>query len=336
MATTRISDIIVPEVFHAAMMLETKTKSNIWNSGILRSDGTLASDLSGGGLTFNVKFFRDLADDEANIASDDPADIAATANITQSKDVAIRQYMTKAWTTAALSADLSGDDPAGAIAGRASSWWDRYLQRRLVSTLKGVYADNVANFSSDMVFDVSTNSTVGATNRVTPEAILDAKQTLGDAGEDLSVLIMHSQQYTQLQKQNLIDFIPSSDGRVRFATYLGYRVIVDDRVATGLNGSNVTYTMYLAATGSVAYVEAPPRDASPVEIKWEALQGGGAGVETLITRKQFILHPYGVKWNDNVRAAQFPAINELELATNWTRVYPERKQVGLAFLVVNG
>ena len=54
------------------------------------------------------------------------------------------------------------------------------------------------------------------------------------------------------------------------------------------------------------------------------------------TRRQYIMHPYGIKWSSVSLAGQSPTNAEAETATNWDRVYPERKLVPLAELVTNG
>ena len=53
----------------------------------------------------------------------------------------------------------------------------------------------------------------------------------------------------------------------------------------------------------------------------------GAGVDYLINRRAFILHPRGVAWQDKVRThAETPLRSELANAENWKPVY-EPKQL---------
>jgi len=300
------------------MMKLTKEKSAIFQSGILRSDANLAAFLSGGGRTVNVPFWKDLDNTESGVANDDPSSTATPGKIDASKDIAVRQIRTRGWSSAKLVAELAGDDPQRRIAERVAAYWTRQFQRVLVATLNGVFADNIANDSSDMV------NVTGAA--IDAEAILDTKQTMGDAADDLDTLIMHSVVYTSLQKQNLIDFIPDSEGRVRFPTYLGYRVVVDD----GVNVNGNVYDTYLVANGAIAWAEVPV--ATPVEIDRKPAQGNGMGVDELWTRRQFVMHPYGIAWQDDTVAGEFPTNTELATADNWDRVYVERKQVGLALL----
>lgn len=52
--TVRLSDVIVPEVYANYMAVDTTDKTEIFKSGIMRSDPQLAANLAGGGRTFNV------------------------------------------------------------------------------------------------------------------------------------------------------------------------------------------------------------------------------------------------------------------------------------------
>ncbi len=339
MATTRITDTVVPEVFFPYMIKRTKERGAIFQSGILRSDANLSSFLTGGGRTANVPFWRDLADDGSFVGSDDPAELIVHGKISALKDVAARQVRTKSWSSMRLSGVLAGDDPMKAIGNLVADWWIREHNRILVASLHGVYLDNVANDDGDMVNNIAaTTGTPTDVNLISAEAILDTKQTMGDAAEDLSTLIMHSAVYTRLQKQNLIDFIPDARGEIRFPSYLGYRVVVSDTVHIIDNGTDnpSSYVTYLIGRDAIAYNEQPMRTSPNVETERKPDQGNGVGGDILYTRRQFVMHPYGIAWQDASVAGEFPTNAELATAANWNRVYPERKQVALAYLVTNG
>lgn len=337
MAVTRLSDAIIPEVFVPYMLKETMVKSALFQAGILRQDAQLAQFLAGGGITVNVPFWKDLSDTStANISSDDPAIEAVPDKISAATDIAVRQNRNKAWSDADLVTELAGDDPMKRIGARVTDWWIREFQRVLIATLRGVIANNVASNSSDMVNDISldTNVAVADAERVSAEAILDTAQTLGDASEALDTICMHSVIYTRLAKQNLIDFIPNSEGKVKFPTYLGYRVIKDDLCPAIAGTYRTRYHSYLIGRDALGWAESPPE--VPVETYRRPQQGNGGGVEELWTRRQFAIHPYGIKWTSSSMAGKSPTDAELRTAANWSRVYPERKQVNIAVLITNG
>lgn len=329
MAVTRLSDAIVPDVFADYMVKETMEKSAILESGIVVQDSFMAGLLQGGGRIFNHPYWNDLSNDEADVATDNPADVAVPGKIAAVKKRFIRQYRTRGWSDADLVTALAGDDPMKRISQLVGKYWRRQFQRYVVATLNGVLADNVANDGSDMVHDISAGS--GTAAMISAEAVLDTKQTMGDAADALTTIIMHSVVYTRLQKLNLIDFIPDSRGEINIPTYLGYRVVVDDLCPAVVTGGDIDYTTYLVGPGILGMAEVPV--SVPVEVDRLPSQGQGSGVEQLWTRRQFALHPYGFDWLDASVNGEFPTIAELETAGNWSRSYPERKQVAIAALI---
>lgn len=337
MATTRISDVIVPEIFASYMAKDTTEKSELFKSGILRQDGELATKLAGGGRTFNVPFWKDLDNEESGIASDDPAVIGVPGKLGSGADVARRQVRTRGWSAADLASVLAGNDPMNRIRARVNDYWTRQFQRVLVSTLSGVAASNIANNGSDMVIDIGTDAAgaPAAGELISAEALIDAAGTMGDSSDELKVLMVHSAVLRRLQKANLIDYIPDSEGKIKFAYYLGYLLVVDDGVRTEAGANRVKYWSYLLGRDAIAWAESTA-NINPVATQREEEQGNGMGVETLWTRRQFAMHPYGIKFTDAAVTAEFPTMADLANAANWQRVYDERKQIPVAFLVTNG
>lgn len=336
MAVTRLSDVIVPEVFFGYMSKDTTDKTEIFKSGILRSDGELAGKLAGGGRTFNVPFWNDLDNTEAGIASDNPAVSATPGTITASKDICRRQVRTRSWSTSDLAGVLAGADPMTRILERVTAYWDRQFQTYLVKTLTGLFADNTTNDSSDMVNDIANDSAATVTDAelISAEAIIDTAYTMGDNASVLKTLIVHPTVMKRLKKLNLIDFIPDSEGRIAFERYLGYLVVEDDGVYTTTGTNRTDYWSYLVGPAAFGWAEVPVP--TPVEVERDPEKGNGMGVETLYTRRQFVMHPYGIKWTDTTVGGEFPSNAELATAGNWDRVYAERKQIPIAALVTNG
>jgi len=336
MAVTRLSDLIVPDVFAAYMFKDTTDKTEIFKSGIFNTDPELAARLAGGGRTFNVPFWNDLDNTEAGIASDDPAISSTPGTVTASKDICRRQVRTRSWSTADLAGILAGSDPMQRILSRVTGYWERQFQTYLVKTLTGLFADNTANDSSDMVNDIATDDSSATTSSelISAEAVIDTAYTMGDNASVLKTLIVHPTVMKRLKKLNLIDFIPDSDGRIAFERYLGYLVIEDDGVYTTTGTNRTDYWSYLIGPGALGFAEVPA--GTPVEVERDPEKGNGMGVETIYTRRQFVMHPYGIKWTDTTVGGEFPSNSELATAGNWDRVYAERKQIPIAALVTNG
>jgi hypothetical protein len=319
------------------MFNRTKVNSALFQSGALHADPAISSFLSGGGKTIDLPFWNDLGDgSDPNIGSDNPATVAGTAKIAASDEIAIRHNRNKGWSTTRLAGLLAGDDPMKRIAEHSGDWWSRALNTHLIKTLQGVMADNAANDGGDMRKVVGTDAVGAATSAelISADNILDTAQTMGDSQEALALLMMHSVPFNRLKKLNLIDFIPDSRGEVNFATYLGKRVVVSDTCPAVAGSNRILYSTYLLGYNSIAYDEVPPP--FPVETRREPLQGNGQGVDILVTRRQYVMHPHGFKWTSSSMAGSSPTNAELATTANWDRIYSERKQVVMAELVTNG
>lgn len=331
MALTQLSDIVIPEVYSAYVMKETMEKAGVFTSGLVKPDAFMSSQLAGGGHLFNMPFWYDLDSSDSQPVDDDPSHTITPAKIGADKMRFVRQFRARAWSTANLSGELAGANPMQAIVSRTAAYWAREFNKLTIATLNGVINDNVAANSGDMVYvaGVGTGGSTTPTVGIDAEIVLEAKQTMGDAADLLQIIVMHSRIYTNLQQQQLITFIPDAGNpHIRIPTYLGYRVVVSDTCPTG---SGSAYVSYLAAPGVLGYGEKPP--IKPVEFKSEPLQGYGAGVEIMVTRRQFALHPYGLDFTDASTAAQFATTAELESAANWVRKVPERKMIPFVAII---
>lgn len=330
MASTRLSDVIVPEVFHRYIVEKTAEVSELFQSQLVTSDSILAKNLSGGGRTFNVPFWQDLGNTDSNISDDNPSANAVPLKVAASKDVAIRHNRNQSWSAMDLTAQLAGDDPMKLIGDRVAAYWARDMQRTAIASLNGVLADNVANDTGDMRVTVSGDAVALLdAHKISASVVLDACQTMGDSLKDLTAIAMHSRVYTNLRKQNLIDFIPNARGEVTFAQYMGLTVIVDDGLPATAGTNQTKYTSVLFAPGAFAFGEGSPE--VPVETDRNPLAGTGGGEEFIVSRREFYLHPRGIKWTDASCAGQSPTNTEVANALNWDRVY-ERKNIKMAFI----
>lgn len=334
--TTRLEDVIVPEVFSGYMAKDTMQVMAFYNAGVLRADGDLAGKLAGGGRTFNVPFWKDLDDTESDTASDDPDSHSIPTGVNASKDVALRQIRTKSWSTMNLTGELAGSDPMAQISRRAGAYWGRQFDDVAISTARGVFASNVLYDGGDMVLDVSddTASPVTPDQLINTENIMAAAQTMGDAKRTLNLIVMHSVVHTRLTQNDLIDFRPDSESNGWLEYFQGYRIHVSDRVPVIAGANKIRYHNYIFGPDAFGWAEHDVQ--KPVAVKSDESAGDGMGMETLYTRRQFALHPYGVKWTDDTVSGQFPTNAELRLAQNWRRVYPERKMIPMALLITNG
>ncbi len=337
---TQVSDVVVPEIFTPYVQQLTEEKARIITSGVAVRDPAIDEMLAGGGLTFNVPSFRDLDNDTDRISTDTHAGAGryATAGteapdpfkIQTDQEIAVRLNRNNSWSSADLAAVLAGTDPLDAIIGRVGYYWTRRLQAIVIATINGVIKDNVANDSGDYENDISGASFIDGVTNFSAEAFLDSAVTMGDSMEDLVAVMVHSVVYNRMQKNNLIDFIPDSNGVVNIPTFLGRSVLIDDGMP---NAANV-YDSWLFGAGFLRLGSSPPK--VPTEIVREAGAGNGGGQEVLYSRNQWSLHPVGHAYTGTAASGgpgNGTGANELNVATSWNRVYPERKQIKFARLV---
>lgn len=314
MAVVKISDVIVPEIFTPYVIEKTAEKSKILQSGIAVANPMLNELVTAGGTTMQMPFWQDLQGEDEVL--DDNRSLTPQ-KIGASKDVAALLMRGNAWGANELAGALAGDDPMEAIASRVADYWARKEQKVLISVLKGAFA---ADGMSDHVLNKSTEKISGA-------MVLDGKQLLGDNADQLQAIMMHSAVYTELQKQNLIEYTTTSDGKITIPTYLTYAVVVDDGMPVEKVGSDESaynvYTTYLFARGVIGRGEGTPVSLTPTETDRDSL----AGVDYLINRRAFVMHPMGIKWIGDPEGVT-PTNAELANGENWKRVY-ESKNIGM-------
>jgi hypothetical protein len=331
---TRLADVIVPAVFNPYVIKETMMQSALFRSGIIASDPQIDALAKGPSNYFNMPFWNDLTG-RSNIGSDDPAVKSTAKKIGAGKDMAVKHFRNDSWTAMDLAGLMAGSDPMGAIANLVGGYWARDMQTTLIKTLDGVIADNVAGNAGDMVLNVATDA-VGvptAAEKIGPNVVLAAKQTMGDAAKNLTAIVMHSAVYTELQKQNVIIYNAAASADVGFGTYLGYTIVIDDGCPAVMGTNRITYTSYLFGSGAIGYGEGNPKVPTAVTRNEDA--GNGEGQETLYQRKHFILHPRGIAWTNSSMAGVSPTDAELGNVANWNRVY-ERKAVKFVAIKTNG
>ena len=310
MAVTKIADVIVPELFTPYVIEKTAEKSRILTSGIAVANPRLNELVNGGGTTIQMPYWKDLSGDDEVLSDQSPL---TPGKIGADKDIACLLLRGKAWGANELAGALAGDDPMAAIGDRVADYWARQEQKMLVAVLTGAFA---AASMSNHTLDKSTEEING-------NMVLDAKQLLGDSSDQLQAIMMHSAVYTELQKQNLIEYRTTSDGNVKFPTYLTYDIIIDDGMPVDTTGSVPVYTTYLFAKGSIGRGDGTPVSLTPTETDRDSL----AGEDFLINRRALVLHPMGVKWK-GTPAGSTPTNAELAVGTNWERVY-EDKNIGI-------
>ena len=320
--TTRIANVIVPEVFNPYVVKRTNELSALYQSGIVAPVSELEGALNKGNRYFNMPFWKDLKGDDESL--EDTQGWALTPDkIEAGQDMATQLFRGKAWSATDLSKTMSGDDPMGAIGDLVAQYWNRRMQAALISTLKGAFSV----IAGTHVNDISGSS--GEAAKISGAAIVDTISKLGDAHEVLTGMVMHSVPYFNLVKQGLLEDVRDAQGNVLYKAYLGKRIVVDDGVPVDKTSGTPKYTTYLFGQGAIGYAEGSPE--YPTETDRDKL----AGEDILINRKHFVLHPRGIKFTNHTVSKTAPTNAELALTDNWAKVY-EDKDIRMVALITLG
>jgi hypothetical protein len=310
MTETRLADMIVPTKFNKYVQVLSTQKSELFTSGII-TDLTSVIDAEIEGKTVNMPFFNDLDASDAEQVLDDATDLTV-GKMTTGQDVAVKLLRGKAFGTSDLASDLSGADPISAIANRFAEWWNKRFQTALLATLSGAMG------SADMAANVNDISALtGGAEFFDADSFIDSAFLLGDEQGGLNGVAVHSLTLKAMVKADLIDFLPDSQGKLTIPSYLGKTVLVDDSMPVTGAGANRVFTTYIFGPGAIGYGEKSPK--VPVEVERQALKG--MGQEYIVNRRQWVMHPRGIKWLGANQAGVTPANSELADVANWKRVY---------------
>ncbi len=327
MAKTAVADIIIPTEFEKYAIERTAELSAFGQCGIIEHAPEFDELASGGGREVKMPFWKDLTAARQLLA--DNASLAVN-KIGSDQDIARIHNDAQVWSVNHLAKVISGDDPLQAIVDLVGDYWARTDEGLLVSCLKGIFA---AGSMAGNRLAIASETVAGqsALTRLNGATFVDATVKLGDRGDRLTAVAMHSATEAALRKLDLIDFIPDSEGKAQIKTFQGRRVVVDDNlpVRAGTTDGQV-YTTYLFGPGAFGKGSAA--------LSSEPLQGGHGteGVElarvpldsdtVLINRRRYILHPRGVKFTSAAVVGDSPTNAELENGANWARIW-ENKNV---------
>lgn len=310
----------IPQLFLAYQQEEIQDRNALVTSGLMVTNDAIQSEFAKGGKTIDLPFFGDLTGD-SQILDDTTGLIADT--LTGDVQTGVRNVRGKAWKSSDLAGELAGSDPMQAIARRTGQYWVCDMQKTLVSILKGMFVSGGP---------LATSHAVGGTStQLTQSAMVSGIAKLGDAGQELTGIVMRSPVYYALMNLDLI--VPASSTsqldtrlsaqRLELGTYLGRPVFVDDTlpvdVGAGTGGTDVHHT-YFFGPGAFAYATAPAK--TPVETDRDSLKG----IDYLINRTHYLIHPNGISWTGNA-AGNSPTNAELATGTNWDKVFTDNRNI---------
>jgi hypothetical protein len=331
MATLR-SDVIIPEIFTPYVIEQTTLRDAFLASGVVQPMAEL--NATEGGDYINVPFWKANLSGDFEVLTDSTS--LTPGKITADKQVGVILHRGRAFEARDLAALAAGADPMAAIGAKVASYVANQRQKDLIKTLEGVFGGLTSNTGAafaPLSFDLSGMTALG------PRQVAKARALLGDQGDKLTAVAMHSAVYYDLVERKAIDYVTNTEARGGgtvattgiapvFAgsiagayggdnavpTYMGLRVIVSDDLAP----TSTNYPVYFFTQGAIASGE---QMAMQTETDRDIL----AKSDAMSIDLHYCYHPVGAKW-----AVTTPNPTQAQLATigNWTKVY-ETKNLGI-------
>ena len=327
------SDVIIPEVFTPYVIQQTTQRDSFLASGVVAPMAEL--NATEGGDFVNIPFFNANLSGDFEVLSDSSS--LSPSKIGTGKQVGVILHRGKAFESRDLAAMAAGADPMAAIGQKIGAFIANQRQKDLLSCLGGVFGSVNSTTSSAALFDLTIDGGSGDTPTVlSPRHVAKAKALLGDQGDKLTAVCVHSAVYYDLVERRLVDYDLATDGNGGSATpsggtisgayvgadtvptYCGLRVIVSDDVQTAGSGASTEYATYFFTQGAVASGE---QAGLTTETDRDIL----AKSDAIAIDLHYCYHPVGTKW---AVTDVNPTRSVLETVGNWSKVY-ETKNIGI-------
>ena len=330
MATLR-SDIIIPEIFTPYVIEQTTLRDAFLASGVVQPMAEL--NATEGGDFINIPYWRANLSGDFEVLTDSTS--LTPGKITADKQVGVILHRGRAFESRDLAALAAGADPMAAIGAKIADYVANQRQKDLLACLAGVFGaveDNTGAAFIDLTIDGATGDTPTV---LSPRHVAEARSLLGDQGDKLAAVAMHSKVYYDLVERRAIDYVTAGEartttdnqtpdvfagsiqnafGNVTVPTFMGLRVIVSDDVQV----DSSEYATYFFTQGAVASGE---QMAMQTETDRDIL----AKSDAMSIDLHYCYHPVGAKW---AVTTTNPTRAQLETVANWSKVY-ELKNLGI-------
>lgn len=294
--------------------LPNPNKDELVKSRVLVADETIKSLLSSqtGSYYGTIPFYGRIGGDALNY--DGETDITATSMDTFEQAV-VAVGRAKAWTEKDFSVEITaGVDFMSEVAKQVAEYWDDVDTGMIMAILKGVFSmkgDANLAFVNNHTFDISAE----VDNKVDATSLNSAIQKAsGDKRAKFSMVFMHSAVATNLENQNLLEYLKYTDANgvqraLPLAQWNGRMVIVDD----GMPVEDGKYTTYVFGEGAIRFANLGAK--TPFEMARDPKTNGG--MDTLYSRRRMCFAPYGISYTKASQASLSPTNAELENGDNW-------------------
>jgi hypothetical protein len=329
MATLR-SDLIIPEIFTPYVIEQTTLRDAFLSSGVVQPMAEL--NATEGGDYINVPFFKANLTGDFEVLTDSSS--LTPGKITADKQVGVVLHRGRAFESRDLAALAAGADPMAAIGAKVADYIANQRQKDLIKCLEGVFGGLTSNTGAafiDLSFDKSGMTALG------PRQCAKARALLGDQGDKLTAVAMHSAIYYDLVERKAIDYVTNAEARgggtvtatpdpvfagsiggayenPTVPTYMGLRVIVSDDLAP----TSTNYPVYFFTAGAIGSGE-------QMGLNTETDRDILAKSDAMSIDLHYCYHPIGSRY---AATTANPTQAQLATITNWSKVY-ELKNIGI-------
>jgi len=344
---TFLSDLVARPEFLAYTAEGIFEQSKWIQSGIVQRNAAL--DARSGGTRVRVPFFDPINPTEEQILSTAGWGDSAAGYLTPQKSTADEQIMTILHRGFAYAADDlsqlgSGADPLAHVRNQLTAAINKLKTTTLASQLLGLFGPIAGTgvLGPNQV-DATGGAAPAEANYLSVATVMSAKNKLGERGDELDSIAMHSAVAYYLQQVGMLTFSTSAlaaAGAVAWggggvgitqpevAYFAGLRVVIDDQL-TFLAGGTAThkrkYPVYLFKSGVVS-------EGIQQDLRLAADRNILSMQDVLAVDYHYGFHITGTRWasgTDNPTNANLTTIG------NWNLVFATTKMVPICRLLVN-
>ena len=340
---TFLSDLVTRPEFLAYTQEDIYNQCKWIQSGAVVRNSAL--DCRDGGVRVQVPFFKPINPVETIIESNATwgGDGTTKGYLNPQKITAGDQIMTilhRGFSYAAddLSKMGTGADPMAAIRGYLTKAINKLRTSALLAQLEGLFDTALAS----QVYDVSSATTAGLSDAcyLSAAAVIGGRNKLGERGDELTIIAMHSAVYNYLLQVGALTFSTSAlstGGAITWggggvglnstevSYFMGLRVVVDDMLAPDTSGEEDVYPVYLMTNGAIA-------EGVQQELRVAADRNILSLQDVMAVDYHYGFHVNGTKWVDS---GDNPDNTGLATGDNWELAFTEVKMTDVVKVLVN-
>ena len=316
---------------------------SLWiRSGFLQPVSYLSNTT---GARIEVPRFNPLNYTEEQIRSDDTWGTSGAGYLTSQKTSATTEYASITYRGALFSADdlsryQTGEDALEAIRSQLSADMDRKMTTKAISHLTGLVGPGGPLAATNALNKSVTTGETDA-NFLNVANVTEARYLLGERGQALNIIAMHSKVAAYLEQVGQLTFSTdalATGGNIQWggggigvtSTAVGYfagmRVIVDDQMPIrGTTGQSEQFVCYIGASGSMVTGQQFP-------LQIEAERNLPSLQNVMAVHYSHVCHVPGTSWS---AVSDNPTNADLATAGNWALTYTEPRLIPLVELTVN-